>query len=92
MKAYRLCGRSRGPKDAAGASLRGGRWNSPGVAVLYCASSLSLACLEQVVHTRTPDNLPLLHYAEVLIPDDLVKPWKSHFSGWGVFEIRSRAI
>jgi RES domain-containing protein len=50
---------------------------SPGIAILYCASSLSLACLEQVVHTRTPDNLPLFHYAEVLFRDELIKPWES---------------
>jgi RES domain-containing protein len=93
MKAYRLCGRSRDPKDASGAFHRGGRWNSPGIRVLYCASSLSLACLEQLVHVRSPDNLPLLHYAEVSIPVRFVRPWRSHLSGWGEFEqLRSSAI
>src|ERR1035438_7058028 len=92
MKAYRPCGRSRDPKDATGAFRRGGRWNSPGTAVLYCASSLSLACLEQLVHVRNPDNLPLLHYAEVVIPETLITRWRSHVSEWGEFELRSRAI
>jgi RES domain-containing protein len=32
-----------------GARLYGGRWNSPGVPVLYCASSPSLAALEILV-------------------------------------------
>ncbi|MBP6733553.1 MAG: RES family NAD+ phosphorylase [Chromatiaceae bacterium] len=33
-----------------GARLYGGRWNSPGVAVVYTAQSLSLAQLELLVH------------------------------------------
>lgn len=41
-------------QDAAfsgeGARLYGGRWNSPGVAVVYLAQSLSLAQLELLVH------------------------------------------
>lgn len=33
-----------------GARLYGGRWNSPGVAVVYTAQSLSLAQMELLVH------------------------------------------
>jgi RES domain-containing protein len=33
-----------------GARLYGGRWNSPGVAMVYAAQSLSLAQLELLVH------------------------------------------
>lgn len=33
-----------------GARLYGGRWNSPGVAMVYAAQSLSLAMLELLVH------------------------------------------
>lgn len=77
MKAYRLCGRHRDPKDASGASRRGGRWNSPGTAILYCASTLSLACLEFLVHVRDLDNLPLLSGTEILIPDQHIKSWAS---------------
>lgn len=33
-----------------GARLYGGRWNSPGVAVVYLASTRSLAALEVLVH------------------------------------------
>src|SRR5580692_2490669 len=92
MKVYRRCGRSRDPKDPAGAELRGGRWNSPGVAVLYCASSLSLACLEQLVHIRNPANFPLHHYAEVDIPDELVTKWGSRFSRIDPLRIRHPGI
>jgi len=37
-----------------GAWRNGGRWNSQGVAVLYCASSESLALLELRVHSPQP--------------------------------------
>lgn len=35
-----------------GARLFGGRWNSPGVAVVYLSAHLSLAALEILVHQR----------------------------------------
>jgi RES domain-containing protein len=85
MRAYRLCGRNRDPRDATGALRRGGRWNSPGIAVLYCSSSLSLACLEALVHIRVPTNLPPYIYVEVSIPDEHIRPWNN-------FEGRGRAI
>ena len=37
--------------DGEGARLYGGRWNSPGTAMVYLASSISLATLELLVHT-----------------------------------------
>lgn len=36
--------------DGEGASLAGGRWNSPGVSMLYTSSHLSLCVLEVFVH------------------------------------------
>jgi RES domain-containing protein len=36
--------------DGEGARRYGGRWNSPGVAVVYAAGTRSLAALEMVVH------------------------------------------
>lgn len=36
--------------DGKAARLFGGRWNSPGVAVVYVASTRSLAALEMTVH------------------------------------------
>lgn len=53
----------------AGAELTGGRWNRPGLPVLYASSSRALACLETVVHLGT-GSLPLNRYlVDVLIPD-----------------------
>jgi RES domain-containing protein len=75
MIAYRLCGTHRDPRDATGATRRGGRWNSPGIPILYCASSLSLACLECLVHIRSTDIFPSLNYAQITIPEDEVSLW-----------------
>ena len=41
----------------AGAKQFGGRWSSPGAAVVYVAEHLSLACLEVLVHV---DDVPVL--------------------------------
>lgn len=38
--------------DGEGARLFGGRWNSPGVAVVYTSSSAALAALELLVRIR----------------------------------------
>lgn len=39
-----------------GARKYGGRWNSPGRAVVYLAGSRALAALEMLVHLTTPDS------------------------------------
>lgn len=44
-----------------GAEVTGGRWNSKGLPVVYCASSVSLACLETLVHFNGAE-LPLNRY------------------------------
>jgi RES domain-containing protein len=69
-----------------GARLYGGRWNSPGVSVVYTAQSQSLAVLELLVHLETSDLL----YEYVVIEarfdtslitriskSDLPKDWRS---------------
>lgn len=43
--------------DGEGARRYGGRWNSPGTAVVYLAESLSLAQLEILVHLEADDVL-----------------------------------
>jgi RES domain-containing protein len=40
-----------------GARLYGGRWNSPGIPVIYTAESQSLAALEILVHLDGPELL-----------------------------------
>ncbi len=56
-----------------GAKLAGGRWNKPGVAVLYTSSSRALATLEVLVHIPAfyvPSNYVL---SSIWIPDDNIQ-------------------
>lgn len=41
------------PLNPDGARIYGGRWNSPGVSVVYFAESISLAVLEVLVHLNS---------------------------------------
>jgi RES domain-containing protein len=52
-----------------GARRYGGRWNSKGVAVLYCATSESLAMLELRVHSPHPYPRTRWRFA-IEVPDD----------------------
>lgn len=58
-RAWRIVKRSRiaGAFDGEGARRWGGRWNSPGVAVVYAAEHESLAALELLVHLHTSQLL-----------------------------------
>jgi RES domain-containing protein len=56
--------------SGAGAKATGGRWNAPGIPMLYCAESRALACLETMVHLNA-SGLPLNRYlVEIEVPDD----------------------
>jgi RES domain-containing protein len=50
--------------DGEGARIAGGRWNSPGHAVVYCGSSLALCVLETFAHLppalRAVEMLPAM--------------------------------
>ncbi|MFZ1180810.1 MAG: RES family NAD+ phosphorylase [Herbaspirillum sp.] len=55
----------------AGAKQTGGRWNHPDTPMLYCASSIALACLETMVHIAA-GSLPLNRYlVRIDVPDDV---------------------
>ncbi len=62
MQIWRIC-RTRFAGEAfsgLGARRFGGRWNSPGVPMVYASSSLSLAAMELFVHlepNQQPDDL-----------------------------------
>jgi RES domain-containing protein len=57
MQVYRLAKQAYSVLDGEGARLYGGRWNSPGHAVVYTAGSRALALLELLVHTEL-DTMP----------------------------------
>lgn len=63
--------------DGEGARLWGGRWNNPGVAMVYTASSLSLAALEVLVHLppqmRRAGALPPFVAVSMDLPDSLAE-------------------
>lgn len=79
--------------SGAGAKATGGRWNRAGTAVLYCAATPSLACLETLVHLGS-SSLPLNRYLvaidipepvwqvrEILIPAALPAAWDASPTG-----------
>lgn len=71
MIAFRIAGRRHRIFDGTGAAEYGGRWNSPGRAVIYAAGSLSLAMLEQLAHAAI-GRFPLGHrFIEITIPDSV---------------------
>jgi RES domain-containing protein len=51
MRFYRIADSRFGPESGEGARLYGGRWNSPGRAVIYACTTYAGAMLEKLVHT-----------------------------------------
>lgn len=72
MIVHRLAKAAHTGLDGEGARLWGGRWNSPGRAMIYTAASPSLAVLEVLVHLDLPPELAPLDYMllAIDIPDD----------------------
>lgn len=74
--------------DGEGARLYGGRWNHPGVRVVYTSATLSLAALELLVHLDledAPENrvaigaeLPAGLEIQELSAKDLPTAWRSY--------------
>jgi RES domain-containing protein len=73
LRVWRLCKHKhvRRAFEGTGARLFGGRWNHPGVAVVYTASSVSLAALELFVHVDPQDAPDDLVAIPADIPDDV---------------------
>src|ERR1700723_2056479 len=87
MKIWRICRAPYATEAFSGEGARrfGGRWNSRGVPMVYCSSSLALAAIELFVHLEPnlqPDDLvaigarlPLGEPAQRLEPNDLPQRW-----------------
>lgn len=83
VRVYRLHRAIHDPRSGQGAERFGGRWNHPGVAIVYTAEARSLAVLECVVHmSELPDDymitvitLPAGIALQMLPPSDLPAGW-----------------
>lgn len=90
MHCYRLCKAKYPPLDGYGAYLYGGRWNSPGRAVIYAAASRALAALEFLTgierHTALgPLQMVTIELAdgsvESLEADEMPTHWRTYPAG-----------
>ena len=71
MRAFRIADRRFPIFDGAGARLLGGRWNSAGRPVIYCAETYAGALLEVLVHSNL-GRVPRSHaVVEISVPDDV---------------------
>jgi RES domain-containing protein len=52
VRFYRIADSRHAPEGSEGARLHGGRWNSPGRAVIYACETQTGAMLEKLVHTN----------------------------------------
>jgi RES domain-containing protein len=87
MRIWRICRARFAAESFSGLGARrfGGRWNSPGVPMVYASSSLALAAMELFVHLEPnlqPDDLvsvaatlPAGEPAQRLTPDKLPPTW-----------------
>jgi RES domain-containing protein len=87
MRIWRICKARYADEAFSGIGARrfGGRWNTPGVPMVYASSSLALAAIELFVHLEPnlqPDDLvsiaatlPEGEPAQRLTPDQLPADW-----------------
>ena len=74
MKLYRIVKGKHVDEAFSGYGAReyGGRWNSPGMEVIYAADSSSLALLEILVHTAGESLEAYYALLEIDVPDRLI--------------------
>ncbi|MEM8873876.1 MAG: RES domain-containing protein [Planctomycetota bacterium] len=72
---WRICREVHLPTAFTGFGAReyGGRWNSVGTPMVYCAGSLALAFLEVLVHVRSEFDLTDLRRLSIELPVDLIE-------------------
>ncbi|MBI2283174.1 MAG: RES family NAD+ phosphorylase [Bacteroidetes bacterium] len=57
--------------SGTGARLKGGRWNPPGISVIYTSENISLALLEILANAHTLEDLQLVQLMEIEVPDNI---------------------
>lgn len=75
IRAFRICGTKweSSAFSGEGAKIAGGRWNTGGLPVVYCACSLSLATLEILVHLEDPGVLSRhFSFFEIGFPEEIL--------------------
>jgi RES domain-containing protein len=74
MELWRLCRRPFADLSGEGARRLGGRWNSPGRAVVYLAEHPALAAMEVRVHLDLPFELLPADFVlmRIAVPDGLI--------------------
>ena len=72
MEVFRLArANRRHDLSGYGAYLYGGRWNLPGMAVLYTATQRAMALLETLVHLPVADLPDDMYLMTLEVPDDV---------------------
>ena len=71
MRAFRIADRRFPIFDGSGARQTGGRWNSPGYAVIYAAETFAGALLEILVHSNLSRLPKTQAVVDITIPDDI---------------------
>ena len=74
LSAWRITKRKHAKSAFTGEGARryGGRWNSPGTAIIYTAESQSLAVLEILVHLDSPELLKKYVLFQVAIDESYI--------------------
>ncbi|MCP4020379.1 MAG: RES domain-containing protein [Desulfobacteraceae bacterium] len=72
-----------------GARLYGGRWNEPGIAMIYTADSLALSALETYVNVVPETPLNNYKYVSVSFDEKIVKTFEKIPKGWDTHPIQS---
>ncbi len=89
LRVWRLCRRRYAARacDGEGARLDGGRWNTPGIAVVYASVTVSLAAPELLVHldaeeapadqVAIPVDVPAELAVREIAAGDLPRNWRT---------------
>jgi RES domain-containing protein len=94
MRVWRLSTPLFPPLTGDGARIAGGRWNSPGMPMVYASGHLALAVLEMLVHFN-PGELPeMLMAYEIEVPAAAVEMLDLSMlaPGWRATVERTRSI
>lgn len=75
-----------GDLSGNGAKLYGGRWNSPGLPMLYTSENSSLAMLEILVNSPIARLQMAFRLIEIAVPDDLTLLFKQELpKSWNIY-------